>query len=227
MHTYTLWSSRRAMSRACRRSSPPTRGRRASRASRTRPARSLCREHQPCGRLGRGKRTSGGRGSSAMCASILHAQILGHEVSAPGEGGLGGSFVQVGREPLPTPGAREPCSKRRTRSRREPLLRSLEFERARLAHDVPRAAHPSTPPRIGSSRRGGGDRVRDVAAADHRRERLQVDEAGVAHVHPRRARMSHRIRHSRRSPPSGRLDREVHLAGWHTHALGDELEVSG
>ena len=55
------------------------------------------------------------------------------------------------------------------------------------------------------------DHVRDVAAAGHRRERLQVDERRVAHVHPRGLGAAVRA-HVAPELATGRLDRVVHLA---------------
>ena len=68
------------------------------------------------------------------------------------------------------------------------------------------------------------DEVGDVEVADHRAERLQVHERGVAHVHARR--LGGAVRAQEHAHLAARrLDRVVDLARRHAEALGDELEV--
>src|SRR3954454_23057592 len=69
-----------------------------------------------------------------------------------------------------------------------------------------------------------GDDVGDHAALAHGRGRLQVDEAGVAHVdapRPGAAVADHVVAEL----AARGLDRQVDLAGRHPEALGDQLEV--
>ena len=72
--------------------------------------------------------------------------------------------------------------------------------------------------------RRGRDQVGDVRVARHVRERLQVDERGVAHVHPRGLGGAVGA-HVAAQLSAGGLDRVVDLPGRHAEALGDELEV--
>src|SRR5919202_5823906 len=125
-------------------------------------------EHQPCSRWTMcragiaAERTSG---YFAMWASISVRMCAGTGVVA-GSGTTAGDFVRSAASSQP--GTREPCANRRT------LLGSMAIA---LAVD---------PAEDRVEHREGRDQVGDVGVLDHRREGLQVDEGGVAHVHARR-----------------------------------------
>src|SRR4029079_351151 len=104
-------------------------------------------------------------GYFAMCASIRVRSDAGTGVVA-GSGTLAGSFARSAARSQP--GTREPCPTRGT------CVGSMAISEGPLPVDPTqeRVEHPQ--------RR---DEVGDVGVPHHGGERLQVDEARVAHVH--------------------------------------------
>src|SRR3954453_7556899 len=91
-----------------------------------------------------------------------------------GSGTPDGSFSRSAASSQP--GTREPCPKRGT------LVGSIAISGSSRAYlrGGPLAVDP---PEDGVEHRQRGDEVGDVGVAHHRRGRLEVDEARVAHVH--------------------------------------------
>ena len=152
------------------------------------------------------ERGDGGRAEVGVLRHVrldARAQRLRAPASSPGRGRSAGSFVEVGRlvpagDAGAVPEARHPC-------RIDGHYRSI-------------------PPEDRVEHRQRRDEVGDVGVAHHRRGRLEVHEARVAHVHARGLARAVGA-HEAAELAARALDRVVHLARRYPEALGDELEV--
>src|SRR3954454_7424961 len=127
-----------------------------------------------------------------------------------GSGTLAGSLLRSAASSQP--GTREPCPKRGTR----------------VGSTAIRARYPGWSPIYAPEdrveHRQRRDEVGDVGAVGHRRERLEVHEARVAHMYA--GRLGGAVgAHEAGQLAARALDRVIDLARRHAEALGDQLEV--
>src|SRR5437867_2767347 len=173
-------------------------------------------EHQPCTRCAAasaGIDAERRSGYLAMNASISARSSSGTGVVA-GSGTAAGSFDRSAARSQP--GTREPWPKRGT------ALTSVAPSGEASRKSVTSGPLSVDAPQHRVEHRQRGDEVGDVGVLDHRREGLEVHEAGIAHVHARRLARAVRA-HEAAVLATRALDREVDLARRHAEALGDEL----